>query len=204
VGTDPHPLLDALASHRSEGELRERLGERVAVSAAGDEVFLYADTEDAARQARQVVGEILDAHGVRADYALDRWHHAEEKWEDASVPLPTTPEQVAAEHAQLEREEADESRASGDAEWELRIEFASHHDAKAFAARLGQEGYGHIVRRFHFLLVGADDEDDANALAERLRGELPDGATLSVEPGSGLVWEAVGSSAFAVFGGLAG
>lgn len=203
AGTDQRPLLDALASHHSEGEVRKRLGQRVAVSADDHEVFLYADTEEAARQARQVVADILDAHGVRADYVLDRWHHAEEKWEDASVPLPTTPEQLAAEHAVLEQEETAESRASGDAAWEVRIEFASHRDAKAFASRLEQEGYGRLVRRFHFLLIGAENEDEVNELADRLRGELPEGASLSIEAGSGLPWEFRGSRAFAVFGGLA-
>ena len=86
----------------------------------------------------------------------------------------------------------------------MRIELASHHDARALAERLENEGFHLVVRRWSYLLVGTDNEDDARELAQKLEDELPDGATIHVEPGGGTAWKAVPSNPFAVFGGLAG
>ncbi len=52
------------------------------------------------------------------------------------------------------------------------------------------------------MILGANDEDDARALAEQLQGELPGEATIHVEPGTGTAWEWLGDRPFAVFGGL--
>src|SRR5690349_11614650 len=90
---DAERLLSALRAHEVEDEARGRLGERIAISASDDHVFLYADTESAAREAQQVVGQVLSANGMEGSSRLDRWHPEEERWEDASVPLPTTAEQ---------------------------------------------------------------------------------------------------------------
>ncbi len=196
-------LLSALHAHEVEEDVRRRYGDRIAVSGSGDHVFLYADSEDAARDAQAIVQELLGAQGLGGEFKLDRWHHAEEEWEDVSVPLPSTPEQVQIEHAKLEQQEAAESRASGVAEWELRIELASHHDARALAERLAGEGFSQVVRRWKFLIIGTADEDDAHSLAQRLKTEVPTGATIHVEPGGGIAWESMPRSPFAVFGGLA-
>ena len=55
------------------------------------------------------------------------------------------------------------------------------------------------------LALGAEDEDDARALAERLRSEAPQGSTLDVEGAAWDAWVAVNGPArpFALFGGLA-
>ena len=50
--------------------------------------------------------------------------------------------------------------------------------------------------------MGAVNEDQAHALAERLAEEAPDGARIEVEPGGQMVWEVVPANPFAVFGGL--
>src|SRR3954469_11821515 len=50
------------------------LGDRVAVSRDGDEVFLYAPTEKVARAAEKAVREDLEEHGGRATVELTRWH----------------------------------------------------------------------------------------------------------------------------------
>jgi hypothetical protein len=200
---DAERLLSALRAHEVEEEARGRLGERIAISASDDHVFLYADTEIAAREAEQVVGQVLSANEMQGSSRLDRWHPEEERWEDASVPLPTTAAEEQIEHERLEQEETAESQATGLAAWEARIELASHHDARALAERLEDEGYG-VVRRWNYLLVGTDNEDAAHELAQKLKDELPDGATIHVEPGGGTAWKAVPSNPFAVFGGLAG
>ena len=61
-----------------------------------------------------------------------------------------------------------------------------------------------VTRRATFLLVGAVNQDEAKALAERLRAEAPEGAGIEVEPGGGMVWEVSPKNPFAVFGGLGG
>lgn len=203
-GASSTPLVSALHARQVDSETRLRLGERVAVSGAGATVFLYADTEVAAREAELVVRQLVTASGLAARFKLERWHHAEEAWEDPSRSLPSTPHELTAEHTVLEAQEARDSRSTGIAEWELRLEFASHHDARMFAERLGHEQFTHVVRRFHYLLVGAVDEDDANEWALRLKAELPPGATIHVEPGSGLAWRYMPANLFAVMGGLAG
>jgi hypothetical protein len=109
-----------------------------------------------------------------------------------------------AEHERLEKEEAAKSRATGIAQWELRIQFASDQDAIAFTHRLQQEDFTYIVRRFHYLLVGTVNEDAAKTWAGRLKDELPPGATIHVEPGSGLAWEYMPQNRFALMGALGG
>src|SRR3989304_5541218 len=58
----------------------------------------------------------------------------------------------------------------------------SHPDPVALARRLESDGVP-VVRRHTFLLVGAANEDEARALAERLRGEAPAGAPDQREAG---------------------
>jgi hypothetical protein len=140
-------------------------------------------------------------HNLTADFALDRWHPLEEEWQDASVVMPQTAGQQQAEHQHLEAKETEESQATGIAEWEVRVELQSHHDAVELADRLKAEGDS-IVRRWKFLLVGANNEDEANDLARRIKREAPAGATVHVEPGGRMVWQVTRGTPFAVFGGL--
>jgi hypothetical protein len=197
-------LLAALPAHELEDEARRRLGKRIAISGSDEQVFLYADTESAAREAQKVVGQVLADNGMPGTSRLDRWHHEEQRWEDASVPLPRTPEEERVEHERLEREETAESQATGLATWEVRIQLSSHDDARALAERLENEGLHEVVRRWSYLLVGTANEDDARELARRLQDDLPRGASIHVEPGGGVAWQLMPSNPFAVFGGLAG
>ena len=203
VQEDDHGwLLRALHEREVENDVRQQLGDRIAVSGSGVRVCLYADSEQAARAAQQVVERVLREHRLQAAMSLDRWHHEEEEWVNADKPLPSTAAEHRAEHVRLERQETAESQSSGVAEWELRIELPTHYDADALANRLRREG-DRVVRRWKFLLIGANDEDDARTLAERLQAELPPGGTIHVEPGSGAAWELMPRNPFAIFGGLA-
>jgi hypothetical protein len=172
--------LQSLREHEVEDDVRRRLGHRVAVSADGPRVFLYAGTEDAAREADRVVREVLAQRGLGAGFALDRWHPAEKEWQDADVPLPQSDEQRAAEHQRLEAEETQESLATGHAQFEVRVELPSHRAAVALADRLQAEGRP-VIRRWKFLVLGANDSDDARDLAEVIRQEAPPDATVQVE-----------------------
>jgi hypothetical protein len=198
---DGTQLLAWLAALRLEAGARDRLGDRVVVSRDGPRVFLYSDAEAGAREVEAIVRRELESGGREARLTLERWHPAEQEWKDATVPLPETAAELEAERARHQEREAAESRAKGYAEWEVRVELPDREETAALADRLEGEGIP-VVRRSTFLLAGAANEDDALALAERLRSELPTGARVEVEPGGGMVWEVAPHNPFAVFGGL--
>jgi hypothetical protein len=200
---DGTQFVEWLAARRFETEERDRLGGRVAVSRDGPRVFLYADTEELARDADGIVRSLLSSEGRHARIALERWHPVEQDWKDAGVPLPLTDAEVRAERERQQAREAAESLASGHAEWEVRVSLPSREASDELADRLEAEGVP-VTRRATFLLVGAVNEDEATALAERLRAEAPEGATVEVEPGGAMVWEVSPQNPFAVFGGLGG
>jgi hypothetical protein len=196
--------LESLHERKLERDARDRLGGRVAVSRDDEHIYLYADSEAAAREAAGIVSELLGAHDLAlAGVTIDRWHPVEERWENASVPLPASAAEELTEEQRREADEDADAEAAGQALWEVRIELASHEDATAFADRLEQEGLA-VTRRWTYLLAGCEDEDEARALAERLEREAPAGARVAVEPGTGPIWEFTGNNPFAFFGGLAG
>ena len=197
------PLLQVLHEHRADHELEVPAGERVAVSATEDSVIMYANTRWSAESAEEVVGKLAAEHGLAVELRLDRWHPEEERWEDARAALPETDAEHRAEHERREADETADSEATGIADWEVRVEFQSHHEAVEFANREEENGRP-VVRRWKFVLLGANDEDDAQTLVARLEQELPPGAVVHAEPGSGVAWEFTPSNRFAVFGGLAG
>lgn len=198
---DALQLARLLAALELEEEERAKLGERVIVSRDGHRVFLYADTEERARQAHRVVRSALGERGVDAAVSLHRWHPVEQRWEDPDVPLPRTEEEWRAEHERLQEREAAESVAAGHAQWEVRVELPGHAETVELADRLEAEGL-RVVRRWTYLLVGAATEDEAHELAERVRAEAPEATSVEVEPGGQMVWEVAPQNPFAVFGGL--
>lgn len=200
---DGTQLAEWLAAVDLEGEERSTLGDRVIVSRDGPRVYLYSDSEEPAREVLRTVSARIEHEGHSAVTALERWHPVEQAWKDGSIPLPDTPEEIAEEHERLQEREAAESAKTGAAQWEVRIELRSHEDTEALAERLESEGFP-VVRRHTFLLAGAANEDDALALADRLRGEASDGAKVEVEPGGGMVWEVAPRNPFTFFGGLGG
>ena len=196
-------LMRALESAELPEDADRDLG-RLAVSHERDHVFLYADSRAAAEQARSVVSRELAALDANGEVSLSRWHPLEERWEDASVALPATEAEQAAERDRLLQAESEESRSAGYPEWEVRVTLPTQGDARGFAERLEDEGIP-VQRRWRHVMVGAVDEEQARALAERLAGEAPAGSELHVE-GSGLpFWRMLHGPAqpFAVFGGLA-
>jgi len=182
-------LGERLSEHELEDEARKSLGEAVAVSADGPTVFLYADTLEVARNARDVVSGILARDGLTATFALDRWHPLAGEWKPADEPLPESELDREAELDEREAQEESESRESGYAEWEVRLDLRDHGQAVALAEKLEGEGIP-VTRRWTYLLVGAESREDAAELADRLRAEGPDGIKVQVQPGGEMVWEA--------------
>jgi hypothetical protein len=200
---DGTQLAEWLAAVDLEGEQRSSLGNRVIVSRDGPRVYLYADSEEPAREVLRTVSARIEQEGHAAVTALERWHPVEQVWKDGSVPLPDTPEELAEEHGRLQEREAAESAETGAAQWEVRIELGTHEETVALAERLESEGIP-VVRRHTFLIAGAANEDDAQALGDRIRGEAPKGAKVEVEPGGGMLWEVAPRNPFTFFGGLGG
>jgi hypothetical protein len=179
----PGGLLDALkalvAGDEASGELP-----RLAITHEGDHVFMYADSAEAVAHAREVAQRALTEYHLAGEAHVLRWHPLEERWEDASEPLPSTDAERFAEHARFEQTETEESLLAGEPEWEVYVTLPSHHEARAFAEQLRSEDIP-VKQLWRHLLVGADDEDDAAALAARLRAQAPAGSEVHAQ-GSGL------------------
>lgn len=190
-----------LEEHELEETVHAQLGSRVLVTHSGPRVFLYTGTLEQARAAEAVLRAVLSKHALEATVGpLMRWHPVEKRWDDASLPLPDTPDEVAAEHERWEEEEDREAEELGYDEWEVRVELPSHRDAVDLARRLDAEGIRPIVRRWKYLLIGTADEDQARALAERLREEAPNATDVEAEPSWTIAWEATAKNPFAPFG----
>ena len=134
-------------------------------------------------------------------FVLHRWHPIEEEWEAADVPLPSDAADREHEREHLDAEETAESRASGYAEWEVRLDLPSHDEAVELARLLESEGVP-TTRRWTYLLVGAGNREDAQELARRLKAEAPKGTEIHVQPGGEMAWQVMPANPFAVFGGL--
>ena len=94
--------------------------------------------------------------------------------------MPRTAAEREAEHQRLIDDETAESLASGEAQWEVRVELGSHRQAVTLARTLESEGRA-IVRRWRFVVVGAGNEDEARELAGQIRQEVPADAAVKVE-----------------------
>ncbi len=164
-------LVDSDAEELAD-ELREA---RLAVTHEDDTVFVYADSAEQAETARGVIERELEDEGLEArEIRLERWLPEEDRWDD-EPPGPTVDEEVA---------------ARGYAPWEVRVECDSYGEARELAERLEAEGLV-VVRRFRYVLVGAESREQAEELAQRLHG--------TVEAGGEVVWEVLPTRPFVMF-----
>jgi O6-methylguanine-DNA--protein-cysteine methyltransferase len=158
-------------------EARRRLGYTIAVGAGGTQVFLYAGTEAAAREAERIARDVLAQYHLRAGFALHRRHPAEERWEDLDLAMPRTEAERQAEHQRLLDDETAESLTAGASQWQARAQFTSRHKAVAMAGKLRMEGQV-VRRRWKLLVVEAGNEDKAQEIAEQIRREAPAGTAV--------------------------
>jgi len=194
-------LSELLREGDFQHSLQDTAGERVVVSVDGHELFLYAGDRTQAERATEAVKSLIASSGVSVRTELRRWHPVSEEWIDADLPLPESESAVAAEHAEMIAREREEQSHAKYAEYEVRVSTPSHRATLELADQLRQEGLP-CLRRWRFLLIGAADEDTANALAERVRGIVPADATVEVEGSYQNVEAEMGVNPFAVFGGL--
>jgi hypothetical protein len=200
-----HQLTERLEAFDLAHDLKITFGDRVIVSRDGPEVFCYTSTRDQAEAAGSAIRSVAGEHGWALDLRLERWHPTAGEWEEP--PLVGAEDAAQAEHAALLEREGEEAAHHGYPEYEVRVRCPFQAEARQLAERLQSEGF-QVVQRGEFLLLGAADEDSANALAERIRDEAPAGSGVSAE---GSVPEVVSGtpfgtpfSPFAVFGGLGG
>lgn len=196
-------MVERLASRELEHELGAAFGETVIVSRNGDTVFFYTGSREQAERVEALVAGLADQQGWRLETGLLRWHPEAEEWRDPDEPLPADAESRQAEHAAAIADERAEVEASGEPQFEVRVDLDSHGDARRFAARLEEEGLP-VVRRWKYLVIGASDEDAAKDLAARLREEVPAGGEVLVEGSGRVAWEERPPNPFAIFGGLGG
>jgi hypothetical protein len=130
-----------------------------------------------------------------------RWHPIEERWEAPEVPLPATPEERQAEHERQQERERQDSRASGFPEWEVELELPTGDRAAEVAAAFERDGVL-IGRRGQKVVLGADTEDDARALAAQVRSSVPDATSVEAKGSEAEAWAQV--RPFPFLGGLGG
>lgn len=196
-------LTDRLEARELEHDLESEFHDRVVVSRDGAQVFLYAGSREQAEAAEKLIRSLAAEEGWQLDSDIKRWHEASETWEDVDKPVPDDDAARAAEHARLIAAERDQLRRTGTPEFEVRVECPSHADAEQVVAKLRDDGRP-SVHRSNYVLAGATDEDDAAALADRLRSESPPGCTVTVEGTAQAAYEERPTSPFAFLGGLAG
>lgn len=197
-------LADHLHSADLEHEMETDFGKRLIVSRDGGTVFLYAGEREQIEKARDAVAKLVAEKGWKADLDLRHWHEVAEDWEDPDAAEPTTAAEEKAERARLMKTEDEEVSAhDGYAEFEVRVEFPSHGEARDFAKKLKDEGL-EPVRRWRYMVVGAADEDAAKELADRIREEAPADSKVTTEGSLAAAWHERPTNPFFFLGGLAG
>ena len=173
-------LHDRLDAEELEHDLSRAFHDRVIVSRDGTTIFLYAGDRDQAEKAQVLVEQLAQEQQEDVEVGFTRWHPEAEEWRPADEPPPADGEATAAEHAARVARERQETEENGSPEYEVRVDLPSHREARELVERLEGEGL-RSVHRWKYVLLGTADEDSANELAERIRGEAPPGSTVAVE-----------------------
>lgn len=169
-------LGERLRAHDLDDAARERLGRGVIVTRDGPRLFAYATTEPAAGEAERVLRELVEADRLTADIRVTVWDEERDAWLDAE-----------------RGDVVEDPRADGEGpEYLVLVESDDQDALKALAGRL--EGRPVELRRGK-LLVGAYDDEEVEALADRLRDEAGPDARVQVRadifdelPSPGFLW----------------
>jgi hypothetical protein len=196
-------LFERLDAADLEHDLSAAYRDRVIVSRDGGRVFLYTGTREQAESARGLIERLDGEHRWDATLELAHWHPDAEAWEDPDVPSPGNEAEREVERKERESTERLETELSSVPDFEVRIDLPSRHEAARFAERLQAEGLP-TVHRWRYVLIGVESEADGEALAERIRGDAPDGSTVAVEGTWRAAYKERPPNPFAFLGGLAG
>ena len=196
-------LVDRLDARELEDDLSEAFHDRVIVTRNEATVFLYAGDREQAERARKLIMDFARREQEDLDVDFTRWHPLAAEWRSADEPLPKDAAAQVAEHQARVASERKEVEEQGYPEYEVRIDLPSREQAEEFADRLREEGLP-TVHRWKFVIVGATDEDHADALAKRIQGEVPAGAEVLVQGTWRDIYKDRLPNPFAFLGGLAG
>jgi hypothetical protein len=196
-------LTEQLDADELEHDLRQSFHDRVVVSVDGPVLFCYAGTREQAERVRDLVETRAQRQDMHVDVQIAQWHPVSEEWERPDTPQPATAADAEKEREQRAQDDREDSAEQGYPEFEVRVQALTRHDASELSHRLDSEGIPH-VHRWSYLLIGATDEDSAQALAERLRGEAPQGSEVLVETNRRSVYEHRPFNPFTLLGGLGG
>lgn len=142
-----------------DDEARKRLGRRVIVTRDGSRLFLYTGSRQEADEAARVVRELLSAERLTAELRTTRWAVDAEEWQEpAGAPSPA------------------DAEGHG---WSVHVRASDRAEAVELEERLRGEGLP-VERRWSYLTVGAQTEEQAEELAARLGRELP-GAEVEID-----------------------
>ncbi len=196
-----HRLGELLGAEELEHDLERSFHDRVVVSVDGAEVFCYTGTRPQAERAEELVRRVAEEHGWDVEIELSHWHPTAELWEPAEVGDPETAEDREYEREGRVARERRESAERGYPEFEVRVQCASRAQAGELSDRLGAQDIPNL-HRWSYLLIGATDEDNAQALAQRVRVEAPAGTSVTVERNQRAIYDELPRSPFTVLGGL--
>jgi hypothetical protein len=140
-------------------------------------VSAYTDDRAAAEAAARVAREVAGQHGLAVRVSVECWLPVEKRWEDASA---VSQRDLAEEHDYQQREDRRRSAETGVAQWRVRVELRTHGDAVALAQRLSIDGH-QVGQSWKSVVAGADSEDDAHRLAEKIQQYAPSGAEVHAE-----------------------
>jgi NAD(P)-dependent dehydrogenase (short-subunit alcohol dehydrogenase family) len=182
----------ALADERTARRVADAIGapasgEQAVVSRDGAELFAYTASQAAAEHVAESIRAELAAHGDEGQVAITAWHPVAEDWEPVEAPQPADEEARRAEIERRDQTEIAEERADGQYDWEVRARLPDRAAAIELARTLEGEDLP-LVRRSHYVIVGAWTEDAADALAERIRSLCPPGSEVHAEGTLELVW----------------
>ena len=196
-------LTEQLDADELEHDLAAAFHDRIVLSVDGPVLFAYAGSREQAMRVADLVTRLASERDTTVDPQIAQWHPVSEEWESPDEPQPVTAEDAEEEHEERVEDEREESAEQGYPEFEVRVQCHSRHDASELSHRLDREGITH-VHRWSYLLIGATDEDSAQALAERLRGEAPPGSEVVVELNRRSVYDYRPVNPFTLLGGLGG
>jgi hypothetical protein len=197
-------ISDHLRSSELEHDLATELDQSVILSHEGETVYLYAGDRAQLDRARHVVERFLEEKGWKADLDLRHWHKEAERWDPADAPEPTTEAERAVEHERrIATEDRETEERGGRAEFTVSAKFPSAKEASQFADKLRAEGLD-PVRRWHYIVVGASNEDAAKELTERIREEAPPNAEVKSEYSLNEIYRNRVPNPFFWLGGLGG
>jgi len=145
--------------------LSGRLGDQVAVSSSGTQIFLYVPSAGSADEAAQVARKVLKRQHVKAPVRTEFWSPPDQEWLDAGDEPSADP--VAERRRALARER---SVTAGFPPWVVQVKMSSHRDVVALSGHLAEQGW-RVRPRGRYVIVGADCEDEAKGLVRELSGD---------------------------------